>query len=154
LGQRGASGAVRRFEDLLVWQTARELVRGVYRASISQKLSADYALQNQMKRAAVSIVSNIAEGFERGTRKQNLEFCYMAKGSAGELRTQVIVARDVGLIDETAYEWLHNMCEKCSRQLQLYIRHLRATRVQYPGAKYGPGDAARAQQGQTEELPC
>ncbi len=154
MGKAGTSRAVRRFEDLLVWQTARELVRGVYRASASQKLSGDYALQNQMKRAAVSIVSNIAEGFERGTCKQNLEFCYVAKGSAGELRTQVIVARDVGLISEPAFEWLHNMCERCSRQLQLYIRHLRATRVQYPGAKYGSVDAALPQREPEQEPPC
>jgi four helix bundle protein len=127
---------VRRFEDLKVWQTGRELVRGVYRASIVQKLAADYALQDQMKRAAVSIVSNVAEGFERGTRKQQIESCYLAKGSAGELRAQVIIAHDAGLLDQQAFTWLHDKCEKCSGQLQLYIRNLRATRQTYPGPKF------------------
>jgi four helix bundle protein len=131
---------VQRFEDLRVWQTARELVRGMYRAAATQKLTADYALQNQMKRAAVSIVSNVAEGFECGTRKQQIEACYLAKGSAGELRAQVIVAHDVGLLDEQAFSWLHDKCEKCSGQLQLYIHHLRSTRHAYPGPKFG-GDA-------------
>lgn len=133
----GARARVRRFEDLKVWQTARELVRGVYRASTAQKLATDYALQNQMKRAAVSIVSNVAEGFERGTRKQQIEACYLAKGSAGELRAQIIVAHDTGLLDQEAFSWLHDRCEKCSGQLQLYIRHLRATRQAYPGPKFG-----------------
>ncbi len=136
-----AARAVRRFEDLVVWQTGRDLVRGVYRASSAQKLARDFGLKDQMKRAAVSIVSNIAEGFERGSRKQQIEACYLAKGSAGELRAQVVVAHDVGLLDETAFKWLHDMCDKCSRQLQLYIRHLRATRTNYPGPKFGDGRA-------------
>ena len=127
---------VRRFEDLECWQTTRELTRGVYRAAKRQKLGADFALCNQMKRAAVSIGSNIAEGFERGTRRQQIEACYIAKGSAGELRSQVITARDAELIDERAYEWLHEKCEMCSRQIQGYIRHLRQTRDEMPGPKY------------------
>jgi four helix bundle protein len=116
--------AIRRFEDLEVWQTARELTKGVYRATSTQRLRTDMALANQMKRAAVSVGSNIAEGFERGTRKQQLEACYIAKGSAGELRSQVITARDVELLDEQVFEWLLQTCETCSRQLQGYIRHL------------------------------
>jgi four helix bundle protein len=132
---------VRRFEDLECWQTARELARGVYRATKRQKLGSDLALSNQMKRAAVSIGSNIAEGFERGTRRQQIEACCIAKGSAGELRSQVITARDVELIDARAYEWLHEKCETCSRQIQGYIRHLRQTRDKMPGPKYfGPSE--------------
>ncbi|MBP7745900.1 MAG: four helix bundle protein [Phycisphaerae bacterium] len=126
----------KRFEDLKVWQAARELTRGVYRAADTQQLGKDWALANQMKRAAVSIGSNIAEGFERGTRKQQIEACYTAKGSAGELRSQVITASDVGLIDKRAYEWLLERCESCSRQLQAYIAHLRRTRDGCPGPKY------------------
>lgn len=135
----GGATRVRRFEDLSVWQTARALTRGVYRAAAAQKLARDAALREQMKRAAVSVVSNIAEGFERGSRKQQLEFCYLAKGSAGELRAQVVVAHDVGLLNEEAHTWLQDMCDKCSRQLQLYIRHLRSTRTRYPGPKFAGG---------------
>jgi four helix bundle protein len=127
---------VKRFEDLEVWQTARELTKGVYRATRTQKLSDDRALANQMKRAAVSVGSNIAEGFERGTRKQQLEACYIAKGSAGELRSQIITARDVELLDAPAFDWLLQTCETCSRQLQGYIRHLRNSRDKLPGPKY------------------
>lgn len=132
----GVARTVQRFEDLIVWQTARQLVRGVYRAVRSQPLGKDFALADQMKRAAIGVVSNIAEGFERGSRKQQLEFCYIAKGSAGELRAQVIVARDADVLDATAREWLIAKCEKCSRQLMLYIKHLRATRESLPGPKF------------------
>ena len=128
-------GAVGRFEELEVWQTARELTRGVYRAGRAQGLRSDRVLLTQMQRAAVSIGSNIAEGFERGTRKQQLEFCYIAKGSAGELRSQVIMARDLELLDDRAYEWLLQTCETCSKQLQGYIRHLRTTCTKLPGPK-------------------
>ena len=75
VGREASSGraAILRFEDLAVWQAARELTRGVYRACQTQKLKADAALATQMRRSAVSICSNIAEGFERGTRKQQIE---------------------------------------------------------------------------------
>jgi four helix bundle protein len=126
----------RRFEELVVWQTARELTRGVYRAAKRQPLGADAALSNQMRRAAVSIGSNIAEGFELGTRKQEIERCYTAKGSVGELRSQVITAHDVELINKRAFDWLYAMCLKCSRQLHTYIEHLRRTQQELPGAKY------------------
>lgn len=89
-----------------------------------------------MKRAAVSIASNIAEGYERGTRKQQIESCYYAKGSAGELRSQVVTAHDAGLIDETARTWLLERCERCSRQLAAYIAHLQRTSTRIPGLKH------------------
>jgi four helix bundle protein len=134
---------VARFEDLEVWQTARELTKGVYRAARSQCLSQDRALADQMKRAAISIGSNIAEGFERGTRKQQLEFCYVAKGSAGELRSQIISTHDIELLDERAYVWLLGVCEKCARQLQAYIKHLRRTQKVYPGPKFAEQSGER-----------
>jgi len=108
----------------------------VYKAARNQRLCDDLALKNQMKRAAVSIGSNIAEGYERGTRKQHIEQCFTAKGSAGELRSQVTTAHDVALIDDQAYEWLMETCEKCSRQLASYIRHLQMSEKSIPGYKY------------------
>lgn len=128
--------AIGRFEDLDVWQTARDLVRGVYRAAASQPLGRDRAFLFQMKRSALSIGSNIAEGYERGTRKQQIECCFIAKGSAGELRSQVIMAHDVGLINETCYAWLLERCEKCSRQLSRYIDHLKRSARTIRGVKY------------------
>ncbi len=127
---------IRRFEDLDAWQTARELARGVYRAAEHQKLARDRFLSDQMRRAAISVVSNVAEGFERGTRRQQIEFIYIAKGSVAELRAQVLVASDVGLLDATASRWLLDRCETCSRQLQNYVDHLRRTARRFPGPKY------------------
>jgi four helix bundle protein len=124
------------FEDLEIWQAGRELVMGVYRASASQALGRDYAMCNQMKRAVIGIPSNIAEGYERGSRKQQIEFCYMAKGSVGELRTQVILAHDVGLLDDTAHKWLLERCDKLARRLARYLSHLKTTCETIPGAKY------------------
>ncbi len=132
---RGAR-AVSRFEDLEVWQTARELARGVYRAAQTQKLAREPVLRNQMLRAVVSIPSNIAEGYERGTRKQHVEFCYIAKGSAGELRSQVILAHDVGLLNETAFTWLMEYCDKVSRQLANYLKHLQRSQAAIRGNKF------------------
>lgn len=127
---------VQRFEDLRVWQAARELVKGFYRAAKSQPLRNDPGLVDQMTRAAVSVTSNIAEGFERGSRVQNLEFCFYAKGSAGELRSQVINARDVELLDDTAFDWLHGKCEEVSSLLAGYIKHLAETANKIPGMKF------------------
>jgi four helix bundle protein len=139
-GCGGVDGAlpakIRRFEDLRIWQLAREIARGVYRAAETQRLGQDYAMLGQMKRAAISISSNIAEGYERGTRRQQIEACYIAKGSAGELRSQVIVAHDVGLLDETSFQWLLDHCAQCSRQLGGYLTHLRRTHASIRGAKY------------------
>jgi four helix bundle protein len=119
-----------------VWQEARLLVKGVYRASRKEPLKSDRGLVDQMTRAAVSVTSNIAEGFERGSRAQNVEFCFYAKGSLGELRSQVIVARDAELIDSTTHQWLHGKCEDVSRQLAGYVKHQLETVRTIPGMKF------------------
>lgn len=82
---------IERFEDLPIWKDARALSRAIYEISRSFK---DFSLRDQMRRAAVSVVSNIAEGFERGSNKEFLQFLYVAKGSVGELRAQLYVALD------------------------------------------------------------
>lgn len=126
---------IRRFEDLRVWQLARELTQRVYDAAEVQKLRGDYGLANQMRRASVSIGSNIAEGFEYGSRKQNIEACYRAKGSAGELRSQVITAHDVRLVDDGTHADLYSRCEQCSRMIAAYVRRLELSQEQFPGVK-------------------
>ncbi len=135
-GKAGHRSRIQRFEDLRVWQAGRELAKGVYRAARSQPLRKDRGLVDQMTRAAVSVTSNIAEGHERGSRLQNVEFCFYAKGSAGELRSQVINAHDVELIDDTAFEWLHAKCEEVSSLLAGYIKHLMETADKMPGMKF------------------
>jgi four helix bundle protein len=126
---------IRRFEDLRVWQVARELTQRVYDAAETQKLRNDYGRANQMRRASVSIGSNIAEGFEYGSRKQNIEACYRATASAGELRSQVITAHDIRLVDDAAHHDLYGRCEECSRMIAAYIRRLELSQERFPGVK-------------------
>ena len=136
VGTDGRSPPAARFEEREVWQTARELAKGVYRAARTQKLAGESVLRNQMMRAVVSISSNIAVGYERGTRKQQIEFCYVAKGSAGELRSQLILARDADLLKERAFDWLLDRCDKCSRQLANYVLHLQRSQARIRGTKF------------------
>ncbi len=137
---------IQRFEDLEVWQFARELTRRLYQAAETQRLARDYGLADQMRRAAVSIGSNIAEGFEYGSRKQNIEACYKAKASAGELRSQAITAHDVQRIDDATFEDLLGRCEQCSRMLAAYVRNLETWQRKFPGVK-----VARARAGSAAE---
>ena len=120
-------------EKLDVWKKSARLATDVYKAF---RESRDFGFKDQITRSALSIPSNIAEGFERGSRRQHIEFTYIAKGSAGELRSQVIVAHDVGLLDEQAYTWLLEHCDLCSRKLSAYLRKLKETQGAYRGLKY------------------
>lgn len=89
--------SVKRFEDLYVWQQARELTNFVYHMT-DKKRFPDWSLANQLQRAAVSVMSNIAEGFERGSKEEQVAFYYIAKGSAGEVRCHLYIAYDRNLI--------------------------------------------------------
>jgi len=80
---------IERFEDLEVWQIARQLVKDVYRITSERRFSRDIGLSTQIQRTAVSIMSNIAEGFERKSKKEFIHFLYIAKGASGELRSQL-----------------------------------------------------------------
>ena len=83
---------VRYFEELEIWKEARRLIREIYRITKTSKFSRDFGLAEQIRRAAISIMSNIAEGFERGGNQEFMQFLYIAKGSCGEVRSQVYIA--------------------------------------------------------------
>jgi four helix bundle protein len=91
---------IKRFEDLIAWQKSRTLAADIYRVSAQRPFSRDFALQVQIRRAAVSIASNIAEGFERWGLGEFQHFLSIAKASCAEVRTQLYIAHDVGHIDE------------------------------------------------------
>jgi four helix bundle protein len=91
-----------RFEELVAWQKARALVREVYRLSSQRAFSSDFALRDQIRRAAISVPSNIAEGFERWHRTEFRRFLTIARASCAELRTQLYIANDVGYITDKA----------------------------------------------------
>ena len=101
---------VERFEDIAAWQGARSLVKAVYHATEQGAFARDYALRDQVRRAAVSIMSNIAEGFERNSDKEFRHFLY--------------VARDLAYIEETIYQQLAEQSIKLGRQIAGFIRYL------------------------------
>jgi four helix bundle protein len=105
----------RRFEDLIAWQKARQLTREVYVVSKRGEFARDYGLSGQMQRAAVSIMSNVAEGFERHSRNDYQRFLSIAKASCGELRSQLYVAHDVGYVDASTFDDLAALAQEVSR---------------------------------------
>jgi four helix bundle protein len=108
-------GKIERFEDLIAWQKARELTRAIYEATWQGAFAKDYGLSGQIQRAAVSIMSNIAEGFERGGRGEFHQFLSMAKASCAEVRSQLYVALDVGYLDKTAFDRIMLQAEEVAR---------------------------------------
>lgn len=131
---------VERFEDLRVWQGARGVVSTVYRLTQKFPSSERYGLSSQMQRAAVSTMSNIAEGFERGTTKEFIHFLYIAKGSNGEIRSQAYVALDLSYISQAECDDLVQRCEKLSRRLYNFIEYLKHTPFKGPKLRE-PGPA-------------
>src|SRR5438045_467599 len=103
-------GTIRRFEEIEAWQTAREITRDVYAISSNGTFARDFGLRDQMRRAAVSVMSNIAEGFESRTRGLFVEFLGRAKGSSGELRAQIYVAQDAGYLTGVQSAKMQNQC--------------------------------------------
>jgi four helix bundle protein len=87
------------FEDLPVWKLAKDLAVKIYQTTKNQKFRRDYSLVDQIRRASISVSSNIAEGFERGSRKELIQFLYIAKGSLGEVRSQLQVSSGLGYIN-------------------------------------------------------
>ncbi len=104
--------SAQRFEDIKAWQKARELVKNIYQATSVGKFARDFVLRDQIRRAAVSIMSNIAEGFEREGNKEFLQFLSLAKGSCGEVRAQLYVAIRSGIHQSAA---IHNAVQPDSR---------------------------------------
>ena len=112
---------VEKFEDIIAWQKARQLSSNVYRIFSSNK---DFSFKNQIERATVSIMNNIAEGFERQTDKEFKQFLYISKGSCGEVRSMVILAKDLGYITESDYSELTAYCTEISKILAGFIKTL------------------------------
>ncbi len=106
---------IRRFEDLVAWQQARALTKCVYELTRDGTFAKDYRLASQMQAASVSIMSNIAEGFERATKKEYLHFLSIAKASCAEVRSQVYVALDVAYLSGEPARSLLSQCERVSK---------------------------------------
>jgi len=110
-------GSISRFEDLIAWQKARELTREIYAVTGSGEFSRDFGLRDQIRRASVSVMSNLAEGFDRASRADFHRFIVIAKGSCAEVRAQLYVALDAGYINREMAAKLHDMATEVSRIL-------------------------------------
>lgn len=115
---------IKRFEEIEAWKTAREMTQLVYQMSNAGAFARDFGLRDQMRRAAVSVLSNIAEGFESRTQALFIDYLGRAKGSAGELRAQAYVALDVNHITQDQFDELRKLTETCSRQISRFITYL------------------------------
>ncbi len=127
-GLKGQGSRVESFEDLNVYQQARNLTNKIYEITRQGSFSKDYGLVDQIRRASVSIMSNIAEGFERGTNTEFIQFLYIAKGSCGEVRAQLMIALDQKYIDENTYQSLVDHCRRISGMISNLITYLKGSK--------------------------
>lgn len=123
-------GKIERFEDLPIWQKAAEVALKVYHVAEKGKLKNDFSMKDQIKRAAFSISSNISEGFEYDNNKDFVRFLRYAKGSAGELRSQIYILHTMQLIETPDYYELNEQLLEVSKQLSGFMKYLRE-RKQY-----------------------
>lgn len=118
---------IARFEEIEAWQRSRQLTRSIYALTSRGAFARDFALRDQIRRASVSIMSNIAEGFERGGTAEFIQFLSHAKGSCGEVRAQLYVALDQAYVDARTFEEVASVAEEVSRMISGFMRYLRAT---------------------------
>lgn len=126
--------AVKYFEDLEVWILSRELTNKIYNVSSDGRFAKDFGLRDQIRRAAVSIMSNVAEGYERGGNKEFIQFLSISKASCGEVRSQLYVAMDQCYVGKTKCEQLIDEFKKLSIMINNFIEYLKGSR--YKGTKY------------------
>lgn len=112
---------IERFEDIIAWQKSKEMSLLIYNSFDKSK---DFNFRDQIQRAGVSVMNNIAEGFERQTNKEFKQFLFIAKGSCGEVRSMLYLAKDLGKINEKSFNDLFKLSEETSRILSGFIKTL------------------------------
>jgi four helix bundle protein len=125
---------IQRFEDIEAWQKARVLTRQIYEVTSRGPFARDFGLRDQIRRAGVSSMSNIAEGFERGGNKEFIQFLSDAKGSAGEIKSQLYVALDARFITQTHFDNLYRFANETSHLIGGFMRYLQNST--YRGSKF------------------
>ena len=137
--------AITRFEDIESWKTARQLTNSVYAHTNQTGFNRDFGLRDQIRRASVSVMSNIAEGFESRTDAQFINFLGMARASAGEVRSQLYIALDQKYITEEQFKETFAMAQACARQISNFMKYLetnpRPRRISDDSADAGAGTA-------------
>ena len=122
------------FEDIKAWIEAKSLTRQIYQMSLKQSFCKDYTLCNQIRGDSISIMSNIAEGFERDGSKEFVQFLSIAKGSVGEVRSQLYIALDQNYITKDQFNSLYELTIKVATKLSRLISYLKTTNIR--GQKY------------------
>jgi four helix bundle protein len=117
--------SIKRFEDIIGWQKARELVRGIYMICNETGLRKDFGLRDQLCRASVSAMSNIAEGFARNTDKDFARFLDQARGSCGEVQSLLYVAQDVGYLPTEGFQRLYKLADETTSIIAGFSSYLR-----------------------------
>jgi four helix bundle protein len=127
--EEGGMRGVKHFEELEVWQKARAMAREIYACGSNREFARDFGLRDQIRRAAVSVVSNIAEGFERGGDREFRQFLAQAKGSCGEVRAQLYIALDQGYLSQEQFSCLRELALQISRMLAGLMSYLRSSEL-------------------------
>ena len=115
------------FEDIKAFQKAREFNKEIYIITNTETFKTDFDLKRQIRRASVSVISNIAEGFERQTKKEFIQFLFIAKGSAGEVRAQLYIAKDLDYITNEQFNILKNKYSEVSKLIAGFIKYLKSS---------------------------
>jgi len=131
--------SLNRFEELEAWQKARELTQAVYRVAGTDRFARDFGLRDQICRAAVSVMSNIAEGFERGSNPEFIHFLAIARGSAAEVEAQLYVALDQGYVSEDRFQELQQLTGTTKRLIGGLVKYLKASGMKGRTYKSGGG---------------
>ena len=135
---------VRDFEELAIFQKARELSKKIYPITQRGEFKYDTRFVQQIRASAGSIMDNIAEGFERTGNKEFLNFLYIAKGSCGEVRSQLIRANDLGYLTKEEYDELYTECRKLSAGIMNFIKEIRTS--EFAGAKFKEFNGSKVQE--------
>ena len=122
-------GTIKKFEDLKIWAHARALVQEIYSVTNKGQFSKDFGLRDQIRRASVSIMSNIAEGYERDGTAEFIQFLSIAKGSAGEVRCHLYIARDQNYLSQETFDQLRAMATDVSKLISGLMTYLRKAKM-------------------------
>jgi four helix bundle protein len=125
---------IEKFEDIIAWQKARLLTKEVYQCTRVGAFAKDYGLKDQIQRASVSTMANVAEGFERGGDREFIQFLSNAKGSCGEVKSHLYVALDQAYISPAGFERLYGQASEVGRLLAGFMTYLRESNLR--GSKY------------------
>ena len=122
------------FEDLPICISSKHLATEFFKRIIEDKICVNYSLKDQMAKSIISVSSNIAEGFERGSKKELIQFLYIARGSLGEFRSQAQIAKGANFLSEVNFKYLFNSSYNLSKQINGFIEYLKSSSIK--GQKY------------------